>query len=1224
MRRLWALLPILVALSAIAFWWRVGEAAPAFRPASAVVTAPTADGPPQRSTLYDGTANGQITYPHDVRFERGAALTLEAWVYRWDDTRCEPIVNHGLGTSYWFGFCPKPRFHRSSGAFADATVTVPAYRWTHVAVSYDGATASFYVNGEAAGSAPLDFTGVVANDLIVGADAFGDYLQGNLDEVRIWSVARTQAQIQAGMYEELRSGDGLEAVFADGGMVETLQAISGTLGSGVKGETFGILPRDLVIPRAAITPTVDGLVDGLFEYAGAEQLTLRYVLTGTGFSTAHNSWNDRIAYLVRTESDLHIGIQSVALGASNWDQEPSWIGLMLDPLFTRDPLAQPTHARLRILLNSTDPGTSVWQVGDGAGNYVDCTDPACPQRGVDWEVGKALFGDDVGPRGQSIEIRIAKALLGEWTEIDGLAIGQFALGSPPRDYLSYAGALASSPATWPQVTYGEGSAQLPRAMIKGKVYAGSNASAPPLAGYTVQFGEINSAWYERTTDANGEFSFDVPVPAGALLRLQIPQCNFCRFAPATTSGPGQPAINAGELYLFFNGCTSGTCNYADAQFYVQQPLPAATITSKSPPVAMLLNGRTGATTPIPNFTIEGENLHDQLTIYISPYTQEPDPAKWTLYPVQVLSRSPDLRSVTVRMPTLTKTVRKLQPNGEVLNTLGIDWRWVVKDDWTRPGVDVWKGYGAFRLTPPEYPLLYGFGFDNEDQDASLDEFLAVYGDHAYVCIGAFGLCLTHVPDPLYWTIWYPVYKLWINSSGGSCVGMSATSLLLYQGRLRPETFDSQIYFPAGFTARDSSAKWDYSGALGKLTGPPTPGNLWAHIRRNHGVQTTAEFLYEAANQLNGFNGFPTQRLHTIAAGPHSFVASMMQSGGGHAVTPYATNGNRILVYDNNDPLTVGRYIEVDTNTDTYSFPRTSGDTWTGQGLFAIDIDTWPGDHKAPFDLPAIVMNLVFGDADALYTTPDGGKWGWEADGTFVDALPQAMPMFPMGAVSNTRTVPLMLPISATVPSIQVNSRGGDYLFYAGQGGNVLQMQVFDAPADKQDQIEVEYQAQALAGFDFTPQSQIDQVVPKIGMILGEQQRALFRWAGLSIPGGGEVGFTGLRAAKAADFTNNTGQATTHTLIVDAIDGVAEASGTRIFGPFTVPAGATHRTTIADWPVGSQLRSELDLDGDGVFEQSTLVTGRDCASEDLDENGLPDACEGAPSSNNTLYLPLVRN
>jgi hypothetical protein len=1222
MRKLWALLPLLIALSATAFGWRVGEASPTFHPTSAAATAPTADGPPQRSTLYDGTVNGQITYPHQERFERGAPLTLEAWVYRWDDTRCEPIVNHGLGTSYWFGFCPKPRFHRSGGAFADATVTVPRNHWTHVAVSYDGATAAFYVNGEAAGSASLDFTGAAANDLILGADAFGDYLQGNLDEVRIWSVARTPAQIQAGMYEELRTGEGLEAVFASGGAQEVLQPISGTVGSGVQSSVFGILPGDLVIPRAAITPTLDGVVDGAFEYAGAEQLTTRYVLTGSSLSTAAQSWNDRIVYLVRTERDLHLAVTGAARATPLWEQESSWIGIMLDPLFTRDPLAQPSHARLRILLNATDPSTSVWQIGDGTGKYVDCTDPACPQRGVDWDVAKAFYGNEID-FDLGIEIRLAKHLLGEWTEVDGLALGQFGLGSPSNDYVSPYGAQASSPATWPQVTYGEGSAQLPRAMIKGKVFAGTNASAPPLAGYTVQFGEINSAWYERTTDANGEFAFDVRVPTGALLRLQIPQCNFCRFTTATTSGPGQPATNAGGLYLFFNGCTAATCNYADAQFYVQQPLPAATIDPKPPPVAMLINGRTGATTPIPNFTIQGEHLHDQLTFYLSPYTQEPDPAKWTLYPVQVLSRSPDLRSVSVRMPTLNKTVRKLQPNGEVLGTLGINWRWVVKDEWTRPGAEAWKGYGAFKLVPPEYPLLYGFGFDNEDQGASLDEFLAVYGDHAYICVGAFGLCLTHIPDPLYWTIWYPVYKLWINASGGSCVGMSATSLLLYHGRLRPETFDDQVFFPAGFTARDSSAAWDYDGALGKLTGPPDPDNLWAHIRRNHGVQTTAEFLYEAANQLNGFNGFPTQRLYTVAAGPHDFVASMMQSGGGHAVTPYATDGNRILVYDNNDPLTLGRYIEVDTSADTFSFPRTSGDTWTGQGLFAIDIDTWPGDHKAPFDLPAIVMNLVFGDADALYTTPDGGKWGWEADGTFVDALPQAMPMIPMGAVSNTRTVPLMLPISATVPSIQVNSRGGDYLFYAGQGGNVLQMQVFDAPAGKQDQIGVEYQEQALTGFDFTPQSQIDKVVPKIGMLLGEQQRALFRWAGLSIPAGGEVGFTGLRATKGADFTNHTGQPTVHNLIVDSIDGVAEASGTRIFGPFTVPAGATHRTTIADWPVGSQLRSELDLDGDGVFEQSTLVTGRTCTSEDLNEDGLPDRCEEAQSSNN-LYLPLVRN
>lgn len=162
---------------------------------------------------------------------------------------------------------------------------------------------------------------------------------------------------------------------------------------------------------------------------------------------------------------------------------------------------------------------------------------------------------------------------------------------------------------------------------------------------------------------------------------------------------------------------------------------------------------------------------------------------------------------------------------------------------------------------------------------------------------------------------------------------------------------------------------------------------------------------------------------------------------------------------------------------------------------------------------------------------------------------------------------------------------------------------------------------AVNGFSYQPENASDNFVPKLGSDLGEQQRLMFRWGDLETPGGGKVAFTTNPAAKSADFENSTGISTTHYLVVDSIDGRegVETTGTWRFGPFVVPNGATHRTTVANWPEGSELRSELDLDGDGVFESSEVVTGRQCASLDEDENGMPDACE---QTNSTLFMPAL--
>ncbi|MBV7332525.1 hypothetical protein KFU94_30715 [Chloroflexi bacterium TSY] len=69
-------------------------------------------------------------------------------------------------------------------------------------------------------------------------------------------------------------------------------------------------------------------------------------------------------------------------------------------------------------------------------------------------------------------------------------------------------------------------------------------------------------------------------------------------------------------------------------------------------------------------------------------------------------------------------------------------------------------------------------------------------------------------------------------------------------------------------------------------------------------------------------------------------------------------------------------------------------------------------------------------------------------------------------------------------------------------------------------------------------------------------------------------------------------------------------------------------------MGKELLSEIDRDGDGIFETSTSVTGQDCSSDDEDGNAIPDACEqlasdpssltpeGSDTTRNNLYLPLV--
>ncbi len=90
--------------------------------------------------------------------------------------------------------------------------------WYHVAGSFDGRYIRMYVNGSLIGTYDIGSSGTVvytypSNPLFIGADPTdnatpqGLYFAGQIDEVRLWNIARTQAQIQSAMNGELNPSD---------------------------------------------------------------------------------------------------------------------------------------------------------------------------------------------------------------------------------------------------------------------------------------------------------------------------------------------------------------------------------------------------------------------------------------------------------------------------------------------------------------------------------------------------------------------------------------------------------------------------------------------------------------------------------------------------------------------------------------------------------------------------------------------------------------------------------------------------------------------------------------------------------------------------------------------------------------------------------------------------------------------------------------------------------
>jgi chitodextrinase len=157
---------------------------------------------------FNGT-NAQVVVNDSASLHLTTAVTLEAWVNPssaptgWQDVIYKPLDNYFLEAASSNGNKPGAGALLTSSAepLAYGTAQLAANTWTHLAMTYDGTTLKIYVNGTLATSAAQSGTITTsANPLQIGGDTtYGQYFKGLIDEVRIYNVALTQAQIQSDM-----------------------------------------------------------------------------------------------------------------------------------------------------------------------------------------------------------------------------------------------------------------------------------------------------------------------------------------------------------------------------------------------------------------------------------------------------------------------------------------------------------------------------------------------------------------------------------------------------------------------------------------------------------------------------------------------------------------------------------------------------------------------------------------------------------------------------------------------------------------------------------------------------------------------------------------------------------------------------------------------------------------------------------------------------------------
>lgn len=168
-------------------------------------------------------ANKYINVPHSasVNISAGNAFTIEAWVNVTDNVN-NTIVDKGdydfLFQTHSNGNTGLGFYNRNTGWIYSAG-TVPLNQWVHVAVTYNNQTIKFYQNGVLQGTyttpaITLGDNGVMTIGRQQPAACACNNLDGSMDELRLWNVTRTQAQIQASMNANVPSNStGLAAYY---------------------------------------------------------------------------------------------------------------------------------------------------------------------------------------------------------------------------------------------------------------------------------------------------------------------------------------------------------------------------------------------------------------------------------------------------------------------------------------------------------------------------------------------------------------------------------------------------------------------------------------------------------------------------------------------------------------------------------------------------------------------------------------------------------------------------------------------------------------------------------------------------------------------------------------------------------------------------------------------------------------------------------------------------
>ena len=169
-----------------------------------------------QALAFNGTSS-IVTIPDSTSLDLTSGMTVEAWVNpsalgatttSWRTVAFKERIGgmaYALYANNGSGALPAGQLNIGGEQSAVGFTPLLLNTWTHLAVTYDGASLRLYVNGTQVGSRPQSGSLLVSDGPLTlgGNRVWGEHFAGLIDEVRIYNRALSSTEIAADMTEPL-------------------------------------------------------------------------------------------------------------------------------------------------------------------------------------------------------------------------------------------------------------------------------------------------------------------------------------------------------------------------------------------------------------------------------------------------------------------------------------------------------------------------------------------------------------------------------------------------------------------------------------------------------------------------------------------------------------------------------------------------------------------------------------------------------------------------------------------------------------------------------------------------------------------------------------------------------------------------------------------------------------------------------------------------------------